>query len=269
MDKLKVPTKFTYFKTNAISNLEMFRKVIQYDNFVASVVGCDIFTKGYTMLSFHCIFCVSNLFILFFLNIFDIFLFADDLSRVFLLLVTLFSGTQIIAGLFTFIVYKEDILDHVARVESYISRFNTESANKIFEKWVLILCHVMSVNTFVFLSAGFLIIVYPVIYYLILGEKILHFGFEIPFVDWQTSAIGYLLNFAWCAFLVISYAFAAISTTFLGAFPIIMSLGQFELIKHFLKELDNVVRSNDKSERDDEIKKRISTIAEMHNELLE
>lgn len=270
MAKITLPTKSFYFKSHKVTNHEMFKRIVQFDNWIGGLLGADIFSNGYSIHNFKFWLDISNFVFFVLLNCYDLFLFRQEAARVFFILVSLFAAGQESIKLSTYIFYLENILDHVARAEKYITNYNTKAANEIFEKWLMIICHSFFLAIVLFAFVSFAISIYPIIFYFIFGEKVLHFGFELPFIDWRTSNIAYFINFAWCCYLVALYCIAGVSAVFLSTFPIILSFGQFELINSFLEDLDNIVKSQGKdSSNDVEVKQQIKKIVEMHNELLE
>lgn len=247
----------------------MFKRIVKFDNWVGGLLGMDIFSENYSVNNFTFWTEIANLIILIVLNFYDLYLFRKNPARILFILVTLFASGQAIIKLYTFIVFLNNIRDHVARAEKYITNFNTKTSNEIFEKWLMIICHSFLLTIILFFSVNLIVSIYPIIFYFIFGEKVLHFGFELPIIDWRTSSIAYLINFAWCCYAVTQFCIAGVSAVFLSTFPIILSFGQFELIVSFLQDLDELIRTNINGEKNQEIKKQVHQIVEMHNELLE
>lgn len=265
--KLKIPTKSTYFSSDSLSTKEMLKKIVWFINFVSYFVGCDILEPDFTIFSKRFFVCVANLFASYVLNFINIYWFREDLVRVCFCLVTLLIALQGVIKLYTFVFHRDKILSLLNRLEKIITKFNTERTNNIFEKWLMITSHVGFLATTLFLVGSFFVLIYPIIVYLFTGEKILHFGFELPWVDWKTLP-GYTLNFVYSGSLVYLFIMAQISSWFLNVSFIVIIFGQFELLKVFLEDLDELLLRNEKGKNDIEIKKLIKTVTQLHNKLL-
>jgi hypothetical protein len=268
MVKLEIPTKSTYFASDKFSPLEMFKNIMNQTNFILSLVGIDVFTLNYTTFKWQFILCFGNCFVFVLLSFYNIFIFRTDLVRVCFILVTLGISLQGLSKVRTYVFLRYKIIDLKDRIERFITNFNTKETNQMFESWLMISCHsAVSLSALFFVSA-ILILIYPIIYYLIFGEKILHFGFELPWIDWQTSWLGYAANFLYVISLVHLTVFGMIATCFVNILFVLMTLGQFELLKMMLNDLDELIRSKKNGSKNDALKKQIKLIVEMHNELL-
>lgn len=168
--------------------------------------------------------------------------------------------------MYTFVFHRKKNIDIVERLEKFLSNFNTKEANETFEKWLMITSHIGLFSTIMFGFCTILIFIYPIIFYFIIGEKILHFGFELPWVDWKTLP-GYALNFAYCGTLSFLYIIGQIAAVVLSIIYVVVAFGQFELLKVLLDDLNKLAVANKKGKNDEKIQKLIITITQMHNEL--
>jgi hypothetical protein len=268
MVKLKIPTKETYFGSEPLSLLEMFKNMVEKVNWVGKLIGCNIYSKNFSPRTIPFFLLNLTLFGYMALNFYSLYLYRYNLERFFFCLVTLAATMLGPPMIYTFVIHRSEHLDLVARNEKFLSNFNTEASNQIFEKWIVITCHVSALLFVTVLFCSLMIFIYPIIYYLIVGEKVLHFGTELPLVDW-TTPLGYFLNFAYVATLVHTYCCAINATLIFTIFYIVVSFGQFELLTHLLENLDELILKNKKGEHNAEIKEQIRLIAQMHVELLE
>lgn len=157
-------------------------------------------------------------------------------------------------------------LDLISRIEKFVTNFDTAKNNAIFEKWIITCCHISGLIIIGICAGCLLVLIYLLIYYAIVGEKILHYGFELPFVDWY-KWLGYSLNLLYVTILVYTYSLAIIASVIVISFYLIMSFGRFELLKFLLEQLDELIVGNKNGENDDKIKDSIRKIAQMHHEL--
>jgi hypothetical protein len=133
----------------------------------------------------------------------------------------------------------------------------------------MVMSHIVLFATVLFLFCSALIFIYPIIVYLIIGEPILHFGSELPWINWKTSFTGYALNFVDNGFNIYAFVVSLISAVSLIASLIVIPFGQFELLKVLLEDLNELAVTNKNGKHNSAIRKLIGTITEMHNELFE
>lgn len=266
--KLRIPTKLTYFSSNSLSTVQMLRKIVEFSNFIAYFVGCDVLTPNFTVVTIRFFLSVGDMSTIFFVSFYNILEFGDDLVRISFSIITLAGAVQGVIKLYTFVFYRENILNIVDRLEKFLTKFNTQRTNAIFEKWLIITSHIGLVITFLFGFSTFLVLIFPIIFYFITGEKFLHLGIELPWIDWKTT-IGYALNFTYDGSILYLYIFSQIPVVFWTVTFVIVAFGQFELLKVFLKDLNELVVTNEKGKNDEKIKQLIKTISQMHNELSE
>jgi hypothetical protein len=267
--KLKIPTKSTYFSSNSLSTVDMLRKIIQYLNFVGSYLGCDIFSPDYSPITIRFVLCMVHMNGYFFVIFYNFYMFGDDLARVCFCMVSFAAVIQGGIKFYTFIFHRKNILNLFDRLEKFLTNFNNKRTNEIFEKWLMITSHIVLFATVLFLFTTVLIFVYPIIVYLIIGEPILHFGFELPWIDWKTSLSGYTLNFIYGGMSLCCFLIGLITTVSLIVSFIVIPFGQFELLKVLLEDLNEVAVNNETGELNFAFKSLIATITEMHCELSE
>lgn len=268
MVQFKLPSKATYFASDSLSPLDMFKKILESLSKLAELLGANIFSEDFTPCNPLFIFSLASLFSYIGMALYELHMFAGDLFRVCFLFVSLSVAIQSCCKIYVFVVQRDRILDLIKRIEKFIANFNTEKANQIMEKWLMISAHIGVALVVTLVGSMVLLFIYPLIFYSFTREKILHFGFELPFIDWHTN-IGYTLNFFYSGFVLYLFVVGAFLTTFFSTMLIVMSFGQFELIEMLLHEMDAFIKVNDKGQYDDEIKKHIALITDIHNELVE
>jgi hypothetical protein len=270
MDKLisKLPTKKTYFGSETLSRLELFRKMIEKVNWIGGLIGSDIYSKNYSPFNFLWFWMLFTLFGFGTLNIYSLYIYRKDLERFCFCLVTLASIFQGLPKLYVFFYRLPENLDLIAKIEHFITDYDTKEINAIFDKWMVNSCHISIVLFVTINSSAILVFFYPAIFYLFKKEFILHFGFGLPLVDWKTP-FGYFLNYAFVTNAIFFFCCAITSSVIDTINYIVMSFGQFELLNHLVGELNKLILTNKNDSNYNEIKDMIRMIAQSHNKLLE
>jgi hypothetical protein len=266
--KFQIPTKSTYFKSEKLSPLEMFKQNVDRASYVGGFVGCDVLTPSYSPTNWRFLVCFGNCLAFIFLSFYEIYIFREDLVRCLFCLISLGISFQGVMKVKAFVFSRQTLWKIIESIEKFFTHFNTKEANQMFESWLMFSSHI-GVALFVLLFlCGMLVLIYPLIFYVIMGEKILHFGFELPLIDWQTS-FGYSLNFLYTVQLVYMFISSFFATCYSNILFLMMAFGQFELLKMLLEDLDETIKTNENGKKNDAIKKQIKLLAELHNELVE
>jgi hypothetical protein len=273
MAKVKIPSKATYFKSETVSSTEMFEKLIKAVNFIASFIGCHTMSPHFSFKNFMLIALFVDLVTYLAISFQNIYAFRDDFERQIFCVATLGMGFQGAIKLYTFVFNRENILKLAELAENFHKSSNDVKAVKSFEKWMLTFCHVGSLFAVAYFGCGFLVFCYPMIFYLIFGKKILHFGFVIPGTDSETL-IGYSVNFAHQTFQIYVVIIAVSVTSFYTIFFILNVFAQYDSIE---VELDNLSELATKHEKDKQkfkiknqkIKEKIGKITDEHVKLFE
>lgn len=268
MVKFRIPTKADYFSSESLSNQAMVAKITAFVNGVAKLEGCDIFTEDYTPLNLRLALGSSVLIINVFMTFHNVYYFGNDLVRFCFLMVAFASALQSVSMLDLFIGDREKIKGLIRRIEKLCEKHNTAKFNAIFERWIILSCHFALVIGIVLILCGLLIFVYPAIFYAIFREKILHMGFELPFVDWRTT-FGYTLNFIYVGAAIFYFLIGLFTSIQLTILNIFLSFAQFEFIGTLLNEFNELIAGNQTGENAIKIKKIIGEITENHYELIE
>lgn len=266
--KLKLPGKEEYFGSKSLSVLESFNQIVLKANNIGKLVGCEIYSEDFSPynLTFFSVMVLGFGFMV--LNGFSLYQYRKDLERFFFCIATFGSALQIIPVVYTFICRQPDNYNLIVRIRKFLTNFNTERSNAAFEKWLIICCHISVTLLIVIVFCIFLVIIYPIVYYFIFGENILHFGFGLPLIDW-TTPFGYSINFVFIVFVVSAFLCGTTAKLIFTTIYITMSFGQFDLLEVLLEDLNELILKNQNGENVREIKNSIRVVTQMHDELLE
>jgi odorant receptor len=269
MLSLNFPNKLTYFKSEKLSSVETLRKIVNVVDSVCSLIGCNIFSSENLLKNPMLIVLLVDLVVYLSVSFQNIYAFRDDFVRDIFCVVTLGMGFQGAIKLYTFIWHQEKILDLLAKAEKFHEKSNDKKVYESFEKWTLISCHAGIFFAIMFYGCALLIFVYPFIVRLFTGSWILHFGFIIPGIDWQTLH-GYLLNFAFHTFEIYVVTNALVSSTIFTVILMINAFAQYDALEFLLDDLSELaVVRNFNDEKDEQIKICIRNIVNGHDDLIE
>lgn len=266
--KLNLPTKMSYFKSDTLTSIEMSHKLIENVNFVGAFIGTNIFSPNLSFKNPVLILIISNIITYHLISFENMHAFKDDFLRLMFVILTLPMGSQCSVKLYTFVIKRERILKLLSLAEGLHQSSTSRKAAESFEKWMLISCHVACLLTIVLYSCAVLVFIYPAIVYLVTKKRILHFGFVIPGIDYETT-IGYIINFGHHTFQIYHVIFKLAMSSVLCVFFMFNALAQYDALETIVDELDELGISNENNKNDDKIQRCIAELTEGHVKLLE
>ena len=267
MLKVKKPTKSFFFKSNEQAD-EMFKKSLKitFGTF-CRLIGCDIFSDKFTVHTFLFYGLVIDLISYLIISFQNIYSFRNDFIRSTFCVVTLGMGFQGAIKLYTFIFHRSDMLKYYDLTVLFQQSVQNFKIKNTLENSVLNSCIAALILIPMYLVCAILVFIYPIVYYMIISEKILHFGFILPFIDAE-SHLGYLLNFFYHSLQIFIVINATISSNILFILFINSAFGLYDALKILVQKLDLLTKENDDRCNDDLIKQYIREIASIHVELI-
>lgn len=275
MSVFALPKKTFYFKNESTTPLEMFERAVRIADVAGRPIGCNIFSSNFRSCNFFFVAIIVDLVIYFSISFENIYTFRNDFVRQIFCVATLGMGFQGWIKLLTFNRKREKIL----QLESMAKSFNESSvkaheiledasALEIFDQWMLLSYNVASFLTVTFIGCAIIVLFYPMIYYALIGEKILHFGFSFPGIDWTTS-FGYSINFIFHTI----QTFYVINVLLVGCFSSIFfmmnAFARYDVLGKHLDKLSQLALENVNGKNDAKIEKCIKYIVDQHVELFE
>jgi hypothetical protein len=264
----KIPSKSYYFSSGTITPQQMFNELMENYMKCLRVIGANILHDSHNNLNIRFAFAIFYLTFLFVINIYDIYIFRDDLVRDVFCILTMSGEIQSYAKVYVFIFMKKNCTELKQEAENFFKSFENVNATEIFEVWMMRTAHIFASIIFLYIIAYILIVTYPIVFYLIFEERILHFGVEIPGLDWKYSWIAYSLNFFHQSSCLIIFVIASFPSIMINITYLMTSFAYFEVLSYLLKDLDEIIINNENGEKNKEITAQIKYITEMHLELI-
>lgn len=264
---LTLPSKSFYFSSDSISNLQMFNELLEKSMSFTKIIGANIFADNYQKLNLRFALTFFYLTFLFIINIYDVYLFRNDLVRDVFCVLTISGEIQSYAKIYIFIFLRDTCVELKKSGEKLHKSVNSIKDREIFELWMMRTAHLGGIIIFMYIICCFVLINYPIIFYLLFGERILHFGIEIPMLDWKNSWIAYSINFLYQSTGFIIFTLASIPSIMIFVTFIMTSFAYFEVLSDLIKELDECVIDNEDGKNSQNIKEKLKSIVEMHLEL--
>jgi hypothetical protein len=119
-----------------------------------------------------------------------------------------------------------------------------------------------------FIVCDCVVFCYPMIHFLFVGKKILHFGFSFPGIDWQ-SPFGYSINFAFHSLQTCYVINVLVFGCFCSMFFILNAFAQYEVLESYLDDLSLLATGNENRKNEMKINACIKKIADEHVKLIQ
>ncbi|XP_070502403.1 odorant receptor 30a-like [Chironomus tepperi] len=235
----------------------MADEIFEYAMKWGRLLGAEIFDKGFKRTNKRVFLLVVLTALTSIINIYDIYLFRGDPDRCIFCLLTISGQVQGFAKFYSFIWLYKRIISLRRQSEKFHEHFSSEKTLKIFEEKFMIVAHLTAALTFLMVCTFILIASYPIIYFLIYNERILHFGLELPLIDWKYSWIGYGINFIHQGGLLFVFICISLQTLYIIFCFVTSAICQFDALDVLLDELNELAIGNEDGSKNEEIHSRL------------
>ena len=267
MFKVRKPTKCFFFKAHEKAD-EMFGKSLEKTvTPFFQCIGWDIFSTKFTVYSLFFCAVIFDMITYLIISIYNIYLFREDFIRSTFCVVTLGMGFQGSIKLYTFVFRRPDMLQLYDLIVLFQQSVHSCKIHNALENSVINSCTAALILIPTYMVCAFMVFIYPLVYYIIYDEKILHFGFILPFID-EHSQFGYALNFFHHSLQIFLVVNVLVASNILFILFINGAFGQYDALTILLQELDTIASQNDNGCNDQLIKQYIKEIARIHVDLM-
>ena len=262
-NKIKLPTKLTYFSSEKLSASEMYREMLTKLNKFAKIMGCNAFSANYTAWNTKLLGVVILLGTLMAENLTFVYSNRNDIAQCIFGLTFFLSFIQTLTRLYSFIFKRDILVDVFDRIDIFYLLNDKEWSTTILEKNVLNSCHIGLFLSALLFGGAILISVYPLVIYLFLDELVLHFAFKLFLIDWKTP-FGYTLNFIIDIVSLFLFCLGTMLVCLDITMCVLCAYSQYDILYVYLNQLDKLLVRNERT-KEKEIKKKITMIVDMHN----
>lgn len=175
----KIPKKDFYFPSNYTSH-EMFRDMMDFLNYSAKIMGSDAFSTDFTPANSVFIFIVFYFTSLIIEHFYGIYCNRNNTIELIYVLITLPALPQTAIRMYSFMMRRDKLLDVFEQMNEFHLRYYTPVTRKVMEESVLRSCNLCLFLTMLIMCAGFIVAIYPVIFYIYSGK----FNFNIGFLNY-------------------------------------------------------------------------------------
>jgi hypothetical protein len=164
------------------------------------------------------------------------------------------------------VVSRKKILKIIDDFKIYVNSMKRPELIQEFEETMVLIGVFKILILVAYFGCAVLIFLYPFAVYLLLGEWILHFGFEIPGLN-RTTMHGYVINFAYHSYQIFVVICGMISTNYVNIVFSLAFKGMYDGLNITLKNLKDEMAKDDNISRNQKIHENINGIIVAYVEL--
>lgn len=263
----EVPPKAFYFSSDSISIAELFDELLNYISIPLRFFGFGIYDDNYIYCSKIFIMWTLAALIITLIVFCNLYTFRDETVKFLYSFLCLSFIPQVAARFYTFIALRENHLELKELSKNFIESYEDKKSKEIFEGWILKATHLIFTYVFLHCIVVSVLLLFPILYLIILNERVLLIGIELPFMDWKNSFFAFSLHVIFHGFLSCVYVTSTLATVGVVITFLTVSFAQFDTLKMHLATLNDLaIKENHDSLK---IKELIRKIAISHNNVLE
>jgi hypothetical protein len=151
------------------------------------------------------------------------------------------KGFQGIAKIYTFVISRKKIMKVNSIIRDYHEQIDHPEIQKKLENMLILSAFFKYFLVFAYVGFACLVFIYPFVIYLLFGERILHFGFEIPGIDWQASLLGYGINFMHHSYQIFVVSCGILITNYMNFFFFLNVIGMYIGLGVMVKDFQQLI----------------------------
>lgn len=264
LKKIKLPSKFFYFRRNNVTIEEMSAKLFWIPNELAKPLGCNIFSEDFNWKNNLFYLSMLVLFIFVTSHINALFIYKDDFKMFIFVVITACMIFQVFGKLHAFIIKRPAMWETVCMCRNFLTFVEDERMRNSFEKWLLIGFHGEALVALVFALLFVFVLILPGIIYLLFDVALTIAGCIIPFTDIKTP-LGFTTNL--CFQMIGAFlALLAFTTAIMDVVCFLVHfLAFYESLEILLDKLESLIDAEKTVEVEDEIKRILNKLVDGHN----
>lgn len=250
------------FRHSYVDPSEFYAYLIDITNTACKIIGLDVFSPGYTLRTYRFYYIVVLTIFYIYVDVSTAWEMRHEPENFINCLVTIGIAFQLAGKFGTFACFQTELV----WMHNYVKDLYQKES--LSEKKAMIMNNVVLLNIFIktmltcYAFTGVALVVVPLFFLLTEKQKILPYGFHIPFID-KSSWGGYCVNYLLQLLLTINVSSGDMGSDCIYVIMMMSSFTQIDLILSSLRNVDRRIQDEDV-----EVQKIIEEIIEKHQEHL-
>lgn len=241
---IKKLNRYKIFHNSHTNPSEFYDSLIVIPNMIAKIIGLDVFSENYKVLSWNLFSLIMMISVYFYSTVITALEVRSDTGDLIYCLVEGGIGIQGVAKIYTYLVYRKELVwIHQYTKQLYAEACNSKTKNMLMDSiFQLKVAIIVMLMCYTFTSTS--LIIAPMLFSIMTGEKILPFGFYIPYLD-HTEWFGYLVNYSVHIYDTIYVSAEDMAADTIYMITLFSAFTQIDLLIISLKEITKMIDDND------------------------
>lgn len=244
MEFIKRLRRYKIFQHSQTEPVEFHDSIIEASNWVASLPGLDIFSEGFSIFRWNTVFGFLSVIVFVLTSVYTALDVRGNAKDLMFCLVTFGMAPHESVKFYTFLGFRDKFIWlHQYTRTLYREECNARTKSIMMDN--LFILHVIVKTIFISYSVAYVVMVsLPLVFSMATGEKILPFGFRMPYFD-QTTWFGYNSNYALHFVLSLYVLSEGMGPDSMFMVLMMSSFTQIDLLKTSLQELSEKINKKE------------------------
>ncbi|XP_039432321.1 putative odorant receptor 83c [Culex pipiens pallens] len=262
MTLIKKLNSYKLFRHSYTEPFEFYDSLIVIPNRIAKIIGLDVFSENYKVLTWNWFSLIMMISVYFYCTAITAYEVRFDTGDLIYCLVEGGIGIQGLAKIYTYLVYRKELVwIHQYTKQLYREACNAETKSMLMDNiFLLKVAIIVMLMCYAFTSIS--LITAPMLFSIMTGEKILPFGFYIPYLD-RTEWFGYLINYAVHLYDTIYVSAEDMAADTIYMITMLSAFTQIDLLMMSLKETSQILDKDDEN-----LQAHLNSVIKRHEEHL-
>ncbi|XP_053688931.1 odorant receptor 67d-like [Sabethes cyaneus] len=243
MDSLGKLEQMKLFRHSFKDPAEFCTQIVVIPNKISKLIGLDIFSSTYKMPNFYTAFTLFVAVMYLYFTWTSVYEMRHDLEEVINCLVTLGVAVQCVWKLAIFAINRKELLwMHEYNISLFKEECNPRTKSMLMRN-IFLLSVILKVMLISYAFTSFSLDFAPLLYLLKTGEKLLPFGFYMPYLDHKSWG-GYIINYMVHILMTVYVSSGDMGPDCFYMTMLMNSFTQIDLLIDSLKEMNEKIEQN-------------------------
>ncbi|XP_039432287.1 putative odorant receptor 83c [Culex pipiens pallens] len=240
MEFIKRLRRYRFFQHSFTDPSEFFDSLIVVPSMVAKLTNLNVLNKDHQVFTWNLAPVVTGMLTYFYTSFDTAYAVRESTEELIFCLVTIGIGIQGAGRIFTFLIFREKLVwIHQYTKELYREECNPRTKSFLMDS-VFLLSVILKVMLTCYAFTSISLVVAPLLFTIASGEKILPFGFYLPYWD-RFTWFGYFSNYVLHIFMTVYVSSMDMGTDSIYMMTLMSAFTQIDLLKMSLEEMSEMV----------------------------
>ncbi|KAL9704978.1 hypothetical protein quinque_008496 [Culex quinquefasciatus] len=240
MEFIKRLRRYRFFQHSFTEPSQFFDSLIVVPSMIGKLTNLNVLNKDHQVFTWNLTPVVTGMIVYFYTSFDTAYAVRESTEELIFCLVTIGIGIQGAGRIFTFLIFREKLVwIHQYTTDLYREECNPRTKSFLMDS-VFLLSVVLKVMLTCYAFTSISMDVAPLLFTIVSGEKILPFGFYLPYLD-RFTWFGYFSNYVMHIFMTVYVSSMDMGTDSIYMMTLMSAFTQIDLLKLSLEEMSEMV----------------------------